>query len=363
MTAAPDPAALQREVAEFQRRLAACALTLARLPPVALATAARELVYRDGKVSLYRYQSLAQPVRAAPLLIVYALVNRPTMLDLQPDRSMIRGLLAAGIDVYLLDWGYPDRGDRWLTLGDYVSGYLHRAVEAVGAQQGPVNLLGVCQGGTLSIAYASLEPERIAKLVTMVTPVDFHTPENLLSKWVRAIDVDTLVDTFGNVPGELLNLTFRSLMPFRLSLQKYLALIDGADDPQQLENFLRMEQWLADTPDQAGEAFREFVKGLFQENRLVRGAFAIGGRVVDPARITMPVLNVYATEDHLVPPSASRPLGRLVGSTGYEEIAFDGGHIGIYVSGRARSLPATIAAWLARPSTASSRRLRSRPQR
>jgi poly[(R)-3-hydroxyalkanoate] polymerase subunit PhaC len=362
MAAAPDPAALQREVAEFQRRLTACTLTIARLPPVALATAARELVYRDGKVALYRYASLAQPARAAPLLIVYALVNRPTMLDLQPDRSMIRGLLAAGIDVYLLDWGYPDRGDRGLTLGDYVNGYLHRAVQAIGAEKRPINLLGVCQGGTLSIAYASLEPERIAKLVTMVTPVDFHTPENLLSKWVRAIDVDALVDTFGNVPGELLTLVFRSLMPFRLGLQKYLALIDNADDPRQLENFLRMEQWICDSPDQAGEAFREFVKGLFQENRLVRGALAIGGRPVDPARITMPVLNVYATEDHLVPPSASQPLRRLVARAGYEELPFDGGHIGIYVSGRARALPTTVAAWLAR-SPASSRRLRSRPQR
>ncbi len=346
--ARPDPQALAAEVADFQRRLAAGAAALARLPPVEVATAAREAVSRDGKTTLYRYRSIAKPAGGPPLLIVFALVNRPTVLDLQPDRSLIRRLLAAGVDVYLLDWGYPDRGDRHLGLADYTLGYLHRAVERIAAEHGAVDLLGVCQGGTLSLLYASLEPDRIRRLVTMVTPVDFHAPENLLAKWARGIDVDLLVDTYGNVPGELLNFTFVSLMPFRLTLQKYLALVDGADDPRQLENFLRMERWIFDSPDQAGQAFREFIKAFFQENRLVRGGAVVGGRAIDLKRITMPVLNIYATQDHLVPPSSSRPLAGLVGSRDYQELAFEGGHIGIYVSGRAHAVPTAIAAWLAR---------------
>jgi len=345
----PDAEALQREVAQFQRRLAASAVTLAHLPPVQLATAPRDVVCVDGKVTLYHYRSSATS-RGPPLLIVFALVNRPTVLDLQPDRSLIRGFLAAGLDVYLLDWGYPDRGDRRTTLADYTTGYLHRAVTRIGADR-PLNLLGVCQGGTLSLLYASLEPGRIGKLVTMVTPVDFHTPDNLLSKWVRGVDVDRLVDTFGNVPGELLNFTFLSLMPFRLTLQKYLALVDGADDPRELENFLRMERWIFDSPDQAGEAFREYLKWFYQENRLIRGTTVLDGRTADLGQLSMPILNVYATEDHLVPPSASRALGGLVGTREYEEVPFAGGHIGIYVSSRARSIPAQIAAWLGRSSS------------
>ena len=342
-----DPAALAAEVAEFQRRLALGLATLARLPPVELATTPREPVLADGKTTLYRYRSLARPAALPPLLIVFALVNRPTVLDLQPDRSLIRRLLEAGLDVYLLDWGSPDRGDRSVGLADYL-GCLDRAVQRIGAEHGAVDLLGVCQGGTLAIAYASLEPERLRRLVTMVTPVDFGTPDNLLAKWARGIDVDLLVDTFGNVPGELLNFTFLSLMPFRLTLQKYLALVDGADDPRQLENFLRMERWIFDSPDQAGRAFREFLRLFFQENRLVRGGATIGGRPVDLKRVTMPVFNIYATRDHLVPPSASRPLPGLIGSRDYEELAFEGGHIGIYVSSRAHTVPAAIAAWLAR---------------
>jgi polyhydroxyalkanoate synthase subunit PhaC len=344
-----DPAALATEIGEFQRRLATGVAALARLPPVEIATAPREVVQRDGKTTLYRYRSVAKPAGGPPLLIVFALVNRPTVLDLQPDRSLIRRLLAAGVDVYLLDWGCPDRGDRHLGLADYTLGYLHGAVERIAKEHHDrIDLLGVCQGGTLALLYASLEPARIRRLVTMVTPVDFATPENLLAKWARGIDIDLLVDTYGNVPGELLNFTFVSLMPFRLTLQKYLALVDGADDPRQLENFLRMERWIFDSPDQAGQAFREFVRQFFQENRLVRGGAVVGGRPVDLKRITMPLLNIYATQDHLVPPSSSRPLAGLVGSRDYEELAFDGGHIGIYVSSRAHAVPTAIAAWLGR---------------
>ncbi len=342
----PDTAAIERELREFQRRLARGATTLAGLPPVTLATAPRDALYVDGKVTLWRYRATGGGKAGPKLLIVFALVNRPTVLDLQPDRSLIRSLLAAGLDVYLLDWGYPDRGDRHTTLADYTLGYLHRAVERVGEGEGAVNLLGVCQGGTLALLYASLEPKRVARLVTMVTPVDFQTPDNLLSKWARGVDVDALVAAFGNVPGELLNATFLSLMPFRLTLQKYLALIDGADEPRQLESFLRMEKWIFDSPDQAGAAFGEFIRWFYQENRLIKGTVSLAGRAVDLGRITMPVLNVYATADHLVPPAASRALGGLVGSRDYREFAFEAGHIGIYVSSRAAAVPAAIADWL-----------------
>jgi len=211
-----------------------------------------------------------------------------------------------------------------------------------------VNVLGVCQGGTMSLCHAALFPERVRNLVTMVTPVDFHTEDNLLSKWVQGVDVDRLVEAQGNVPGEWLNAAFLALMPLRLTAGKLAGLADIADDPRALGNFLRMERWIRDSPDQAAAAFAEFVRCFFQENRLVRGDLEIGGRQVDLRRIECPVFNVYATQDHLVPPSASRPLAGLTGSRDYSTLEFDGGHIGIYVSRSAQELlPAAIAQWLA----------------
>jgi polyhydroxyalkanoate synthase len=181
----------------------------------------------------------------------------------------------------------------------------------------------------------------------MVTPVDFHTPKNVLSDWARGLDVDLLVNTVGNVPGELLNWSFLSLKPFRLTGQKYADMADILDDPDKLRNFLRMEKWIFDSPDQAGEAFRQFIKYFYQQNRLVTGGLEIGGREVSLKQVTVPVLNVYATEDHLVPPESSIALEKHVGTRDYTAIAFPGGHIGIYVSGRSqKEVPPAIARWL-----------------
>jgi polyhydroxyalkanoate synthase len=144
-------------------------------------------------------------------------------------------------------------------------------------------------------------------------------------------------------PGEMLNVAYVSLMPFRLMQQKYVSLVDILKDPRQVENFLRMEKWIFDSPDQAGEAFRQFMRDFYQGNKLINGGLRLGKHEVDLRNITMPVLNIFAEQDHLVPPDASRALQGVVGTKDYTQIAFKGGHIGIYVSGRAqREVPPAI---------------------
>lgn len=319
-------------------------------PQIDVGPTPKDEVYREDKLVLYRYRPLEHSkVARVPVLICYALVNRPYMLDLQEDRSLIRGLLYRGLDVYLIDWGVPDGADRYLEIDDYINHYLDRCIAEVcrAHHTDRVNLIGVCQGGTFSLCYAALHPAKVRNLVTMVTPVDFKTPENLLSRWVQDVDVDALVHVAGNVPGDWLNAVFLMLMPFRLLSQKYAGLADLARDPVQLRNFLRMEKWIFDSPDQAGAAFRQFVRWFYQENRLKSGTLTLGGHKVDLRQVTMPVLNVYATQDHLVPPAASLALGELVGSRDYQTYAFPGGHIGIYVSSRAQQeLPTALADWL-----------------
>ncbi|MDH3380716.1 MAG: class III poly(R)-hydroxyalkanoic acid synthase subunit PhaC [Gammaproteobacteria bacterium] len=342
------------EFAEFSRKLGSGVTRLAEVKDIDIGPTPKHALYHEDKLTLFHYEWNAQKPRI-PLLIVYALVNRPYMADLQTDRSLIRGLLAAGIDVYLIDWGYPDQDDRRIGLGEYVNGYIDRCVDVVRSrhQTDSVNVLGICQGGTLSLCYAALFAGKIKNLITMVTPVDFHTEDNVLSRWLRYIDVDLLVDSLGNVPGELLNWIFLSLKPYRLTSQKYVRMVDILDDAEKLMNFLRMEKWIFDSPDQAGEAFRQFAKDFFQDNKLISGDVSIAGRNVDLRNIKIPLFNIYATQDHLVPPAASTALRAVVGSDDYDELAFEGGHIGIYVSGRAqRQIPKAIASWLAQRDTA-----------
>ncbi|MGH8580465.1 MAG: class III poly(R)-hydroxyalkanoic acid synthase subunit PhaC, partial [Gammaproteobacteria bacterium] len=292
----------------------------------------------------------ASQLHPVPVLIVYALVNRPYMADLQKGRSLIEGLLKQGLDVYLIDWGYPDSADRYLTLDDYINGYIDRCVEVIRKRHDlpQINLLGICQGGAFSLCYATLHPDKIKNLITTVTPVDFHTPDDLLSHWVRKVDIDLLVDTLGNMPGEMLNWTFLSLKPYRLMGQKYLDMVNTLDDPEQAKNFMRMEKWIFDSPDQAGEAFREFITQFYQKNGLMKGEVEIGGERIDLKKITMPVLNIYAAADHLVPPASSKALAACVGTEDYTAVEFPGGHIGIYVSEKAQKLiPTAVSNWLA----------------
>jgi polyhydroxyalkanoate synthase len=344
------PDKLSEEMLDYSRKLGQGMDNLINAGPIDTGVSPREVVYTEDKLVLYRYTTPEGVTpRPVPLLIVYALVNRPYMTDIQENRSTIKGLLATGQDVYLIDWGYPDQADRSLTMDDYINGYIDRCVDHIREAHGvdKINVLGICQGGAFSLCYTSLHGDKVQNLVTMVTPVDFHTPDNMLSNWTQGMDVDLMVDTLGNVPGELMNFCYLTLKPFRLNFQKYVGLVDILDSKEEIENFLRMEKWIFDSPDQAGEAFRQFIKDFYQGNKLVKGGLEIGGRAVDLKTIRQPVLNIFAEQDHLVPPAASRALRGVVGSKDYSEIAFKGGHIGIYVSGRSqREVPPAIHDWL-----------------
>ncbi|MDR6992095.1 class III poly(R)-hydroxyalkanoic acid synthase subunit PhaC [Luteimonas sp. 3794] len=344
------PDRLADEAARVQQKLGASLRTLREVGDFDYGATTKQEVWRDGKVVLYRFIGEKAPTARVPLLIAYALVNRPYMVDLQHNRSIVKGLLERGEDVYILDWGYPDRSDRFLMLEDYIERFLGGAVDHLRRSSGldSINLLGICQGGTFALSYAALHPERVRNLITMVTPVDFHTGDNMLAHWTRDLDVDLFVDTLGNVPADMMNACYLTLKPWRLLVQKYVGVVDILDDAPALEDFLRMEKWIFDSPDQAGETFRQYIKQFYQGNGFVNGGIVIGEREVHLGLVEMPVLNIFAEQDHLVPPDASRALRGLVGTQDYSELSFRGGHIGIYVSGRAQTqVPSAIHDWLA----------------
>lgn len=346
-----DPAAALGELVELNQKIVNGMDTLSRTrqEDITPGVTPKEEVWRRDNVVLYRYSSPANKSSDVSVLIVYALVNRPYMVDLQEDRSLVQELLNLGVDVYLIDWGYPGPSDRWLTLDDYINGYIDDCVDFLrsSTDRESVNLLGICQGGTFSLCYSALHPEKVRNLITMVTPVDFHSWDGLLNVWAQHVDPDLMVEAMGNIPGEFLNFGFLMLKPFQLGLRKYVDLIDRLDDEKHLMNFLRMENWIYDSPDQAGEAYRQFAKDFYIGNKLIKGEVVIGGRPVDLAQVGMPLLNLYADHDHLVPPGSSIALKDYAGTSDYTAQAFPVGHIGMYVSGKVqRELPPTIAAWL-----------------
>lgn len=350
----PEDAA--REIAELNQKMLRGIEVLSNIShdDVQVGTAPKVEVYREDKLVLYRYTSDTPENQRfrIPVLIVYALVNRPAVADLQENRSMIRNLIKQGMDVYLVDWGYPSRADRWLTLDDYINGYINNCVDVIRENHGldQINMLGICQGGSMSLCYASIYPEKIKNLVVMVAPVDFHAggkKPGLINLWGSSLSANMMVKGMGNVSGDLMNFGFLMLQPFALMVQKYIDMIDIIDNEEQLLNFLRMEEWIFDSPDLAGEAYTQFVTDFFKENKLIKGEVMIGNDKVNLVNITMPVLNVYAEKDHLVPPPSSTALQKYVGSQDYTESPFPVGHIGMYVSSKAQAkLAPTIADWL-----------------
>ena len=350
-----------RELADFNRKLVEGMATLNRLrsQDVDIATTPKDEIHRIDKAVLYRFRPEVEQPHAVPLMMVYALVGRYTMADLQEDRSFIRNLLRAGLDVYVVDWGMPTRADRYLGFEDYVNVYMDEFIDVIRERHGldQVNLLGICQGGVLSLCYAALHPDKLKNLVVTVTPVDFHADkesENIehgfMNVWARnlaAEDIDLMIDTLGNVPGEFTGLLFSMMTPMR-SMTKYnVDLLPMLGDEKKLLNFLRMEKWLADRPDHAGEAAKQWLKDLYQDNKLVRNELELDGEKVDLKNVRMPVLNVYTKTDHIIPSAMSAALSGCVGSEDYSELVVAGGHIGVFVGSKAqKTLAAGIADWL-----------------
>ena len=354
-------AELMREAATFNTKVAAAVSKLGKVKDedVQIATTPKDEVFRTDKVTLYRYRPLAEPKIQTPVLIVYSLIGRYTMTDLQEDRSLIRNLLKQGVDVWVVDWGNSSRADRYLTIDDYVLGYLDDCVEAMRGETGAeaVDLLGICEGGVFTLAYAALEPARVKNLVLTITPLDFHADQReaklehgFLNVWTRSLtaeDVDRMIEVWGVLPGEFMGAVFSMLTPIR-SITKYnLDLLEVADDEAKLLNYLRMEKWLADRPHHAGEAAKQWLKDLYQENKLIKGELELGGRKVDLREVTMPVLNIFAQDDHIIPPPTVRVLGGKLGTEDYTELGLPGGHIGVFVSGKSQGIVGKgIVDWL-----------------
>lgn len=349
-----DPVRMTADLAELGRALAQIDAEETRI-----AQTPKDRVFRDGKAALYRYRAERTP-RLGPLVLVHGLIGRQTMTDLEPNRSLVLKLLAAGVDTFVIDWGDASRADRFRSVADYADRMLARLVDAALAEAEAERcaLLGICQGGTFALCHAALNPDRIAGVAVAIAPVDFHADARtgepgMLNHWLRNLPaelIERFLEEHGNLPGRLTGAIFQNLTPAR-TLAKYTTeLAKLADDPGALKTFLRMERWLSDRPDHPGAAAREWLVELYGENRLAAGRFALDGRPVRLTDIRAPVLNIYGAEDHIVPPACSAALRELLPADhDYQEVAVPSGHVGVFVSRRAIDIvPPAIIGWLAR---------------
>ncbi|HEU5056099.1 MAG TPA: alpha/beta fold hydrolase [Kofleriaceae bacterium] len=316
------------------------------MPAVGLTPA--DVVHAENKWRLLRYRGQAD--FATPVLLVPSLINRHYVLDLRPGRSFVEFLVEHGHDVYMVDWGTPGDEDRYLEWDDIVDGYLGRAIRVAARQSGQerVHLLGYCLGGTLAAVHAAARPERVASLMLVAAPIDFHQG-GLLARWTTTptFDLDVLTEAFGNVPWPLMQASFHMLRP-TLNLSKLVSVLDRAWDDEFLDNFAALERWGNDNVSFPGRAYRRYVQELYRENRLAAGTFTMSGRPARLDAIHQPVLVVSFAHDHIVPDRSATAALDLVSSADKELLRVSGGHVGAMVSRKARDgLWGRLSAWWA----------------
>ncbi len=313
----------------------------------------KEIIWTKNKAKLYRYMPEAEKRFPIPILLVYALINRPYVLDLMPGNSLVEYLVQQGFDVYMLDWGTPGDEDAHLTFEHYVLDYLPRAIKKVlkTSHADEFTLLGFCMGGTMSAMYASLFPAAPLKnLILLTTPIDF-SPEitGLYGLWTseKYFDPDMLADAFGNVPGELVDTGNRLTKPVTNLIGTYVTMWDRILQDKPMDTWLAMNKWVNDGVPFAGDAFKQWIREFYQQNKLMKGEIQLRGRRVDLANITCPVLNIAGTKDHICAVPQAQAAMRLISSTDKEFFVLNAGHIGLVTGSEAKKgLWPKIRSWL-----------------
>jgi polyhydroxyalkanoate synthase subunit PhaC len=329
------PAELQNEL----RKVEESVRTLLRVSTshAIVAQTPKEVIWTLNKAKLYRYIPVvaAEQRHKIPLFLVFALMNKPYILDLRPGNSFIEYMVKQGYDVYLLDWGAPGPEDKDMKFDDYALNYLPRAIRKVKAVSGSdeFTMLGWCIGAILTTIYAALRPDDgLKNLILLTAPLDFSDKKaGGFVRWVndQGFDPDKITDAFGNVPGEMIDYGAKALKPVENYIGSYLTLWDNLDNPRIVESWHAMNTWVTDIIPMAGATYRQLIKELYQENRLIEGTLIIRGERVDLSHIRANLLDVIALNDHISPPCQSESIMTKVSSKDQFLLKVKGGHIGM----------------------------------
>lgn len=293
-----------------------------------------DVAYSEDKVRLLHFNQPKQKQNQVPLVIAYALINKWHILDIHPQKSWVRNLLDQGYDVYMIDWGTPSNVDKYLGFDDYVNGYIDNCVEFVmkEASVDRVSMQGYCTGGTLATIYAALHPHKVKNLVLTAPVIDGKRDTTVVGNLAKHVDVDKMVETIGNMPPEFIYYVFSVLKPFEQGIEKYINFFKNIEDKSYVDNFLRVEKWLYDTPPVPGELFRQWIKDIYQDNLLIQNKMFVGGKLVSLKNITMPIFTQVAVGDHLVSPECSMPIHYAVSSEDKSLKIYPTGHVGMIAS-------------------------------
>lgn len=304
-------------------------------------------VYQENKLTVMKVNKPSLPGKS-PILMIPAMINRYYIMDISSENSLCKALSDSGYPVYIINWGEATPEDRWQTFTDVFLGTLKRAISRTAKDAGekPV-LFGYCMGGAISAIFASLFPNDVKGLIGLTVPVDF-SKAGVMATWTKKdyVDPAQIVDAIGNLPPEMVQGGFLSLLPAKW-IRKWETAWKRQDNDKFMNNFLTIENWVNDNIPFPGGVWQEYIQWLYQENRLYNDNLYIGRHKASLKNLTCPLLNIIAEEDHIVPKECAEPLHVLAGSENKTAKYFAGGHVGIVTSSKLfPKLSETIHTWL-----------------
>lgn len=305
-------------------------------------------VWRQGTTCVYDYGGVDPAAAAgAPVLVVPSLINRANILDLLPERSLLRAMASAGLRPFLVDWDSPGESENAFSLTDYIAGRLAGALDAVANMSGgPVAVVGYCMGGNLALPLPLFAPDKVSALALLATPWDFAAME---AAPVRLLEAnrprfEAVIDAYGGLPVDVLQAMFSSLDPF-LAVNKFTRFAGLDPESDEARHFVALEDWLNDGVRLTAPVARECLFDWYRRNTPGRGLWRVAGDPVLPARIACPALVVVPELDTIVPPASARPLGDALQNA--ETVRQRAGHIGMVAGGNGpRRLYPLLIDWL-----------------
>ncbi|MDV7339661.1 alpha/beta fold hydrolase [Terasakiella sp. A23] len=281
------------------------------------------------------------------MLAVPSLINKAYILDLNKERSFMRSMAESGIRSFLLEWGDVGIAEKKMGLEDYILGRLNRCVNEVIRITGrPVCLVGYCMGGVLTTALSIMEPEKVAGLILMATPWDFHGGSGDHERLIKTNrqQLESTIKMTGELPIDVIQSLFAAIDPYSI-LRKFenFSLLDT--DSAEAKKFVAMEDWLNDAVPLSGPVAEECLFDWYIENLPGTGRWEMDGHRIDPSDITCPSLVFVPEQDRIVAPESAHALGNLIPNARTEKV--QAGHIGMVTGRKALgSLYHPLSKWL-----------------
>jgi len=304
-----------------------------------------EVVLKKGKIELLHY--FTDKKNTIPLILVYAPINRFNLMDIKPNRSIVKNLISQGFDVHVIHWGYTGRQDDGLTLDDYEN-YLDEAISAICQSHRihKIPIVGYCWGGLLSVVYSALYREKVESLILMATPIDFNKENSILSVWSKDLDLNRIINEFGHLDPLMLDTAFVMRNPFR-NYEKYVNLLNKINDQAYVNDFVTLEKWLHNIPPIAGTFYRQIINDCYKNNLLISKKMHVNGKLVNLEEIDFPVLTAYAEKDDLISPESSLAISEYISSKDKKTVSIPSGHVGLIIGTSAHEkLWPEIGTWI-----------------